>query len=129
MVERKVCSFCGGDIEPGTGRMYIKKDGTTYNFCSKKCRMNLVVLGRTPRWIKWTKNFIKVKTETEEPGKKKEKTSEKDEEESTTKKGTDKPEEKPKAKKLKADKDTEPSKEKTKPKEDSEAPAKKPKKE
>lgn len=61
MVERKVCTFCGGDIEPGTGRMYIKKDGTSFNFCSNKCRKNMVKLGRTPRWVKWTKNFVRAK--------------------------------------------------------------------
>jgi large subunit ribosomal protein L24e len=60
MVERKVCSFCGGDIEPGTGLMFIKRDGNSFNFCSKKCKVNLLELERSPRTMKWTKNFVKL---------------------------------------------------------------------
>jgi large subunit ribosomal protein L24e len=61
MVERKTCSFCGNEIEPGTGRMYIKKDGTIYNFCSSKCRKNLILLRRVPRWTEWTRLYVKGK--------------------------------------------------------------------
>jgi large subunit ribosomal protein L24e len=57
MVERKVCTFCGNEIEPGTGKMFIKKDGTIYNFCSMKCQKNLLKLKRIPRRVRWTKNF------------------------------------------------------------------------
>jgi len=57
MVERKVCTFCGNEIEPGTGKMFIRKDGTTYHFCSMKCQKNLLNLGRIPRRVRWTKNF------------------------------------------------------------------------
>ena len=57
MVERKVCTFCGNEIEPGTGKMFIKKDGTIFNFCSMKCQKNLLKLGRVPRRVRWTKNF------------------------------------------------------------------------
>jgi large subunit ribosomal protein L24e len=57
MVERKVCTFCGNEIEPGTGKMFIRKDGTIYNFCSMKCQKNLLILGRIPRRVRWTKNF------------------------------------------------------------------------
>ena len=28
MVERRKCSFCGNEIEPGTGKIYAKKDGS-----------------------------------------------------------------------------------------------------
>jgi large subunit ribosomal protein L24e len=63
MVDKKVCSFCGGDIEPGTGLMFIKKDGNSFNFCSKKCKINLLELGRSPRLIKWTTNFVKETTQ------------------------------------------------------------------
>jgi len=59
MVEAKTCSFCGEKIQPGTGRMYIKKDGRTYNFCSTKCFRNLVGLYRVPRRTKWSKNYQK----------------------------------------------------------------------
>jgi len=57
MVERKVCTFCGNEIEPGTGKMFIKKDGTIYHFCSMKCQKNLLKLKRIPRRVRWTKNF------------------------------------------------------------------------
>jgi large subunit ribosomal protein L24e len=57
MVERKVCTFCGNEIEPGTGKMFIKKDGTIFNFCSMKCQKNLLKLRRVPRRVRWTKNF------------------------------------------------------------------------
>lgn len=54
MVERRICSFCGHEIEAGTGRMYILKDGTIYQFCRKKCFKNLIVLRRVPRRTRWT---------------------------------------------------------------------------
>lgn len=61
MVERRVCTFCGDEIEPGTGRMYIKKDGVIFNFCSSKCFKNLVVLGRVPRRTTWTRYYEREK--------------------------------------------------------------------
>ena len=54
MVEQKICSFCGASIEPGTGKMYVKKDGTTFLFCSNKCSKNMINMGRVPRKITWT---------------------------------------------------------------------------
>jgi large subunit ribosomal protein L24e len=59
MVEKRDCSFCGSAIEPGTGLMFVKRDGTRYQFCSSKCRRNLLDLGRVPRTVKWTKHYIK----------------------------------------------------------------------
>ncbi len=61
MVDQKVCSFCGESIEPGTGKMYVKKDGTVYNYCTMKCYKNMVVLGRVPRTTTWTKAYAKEK--------------------------------------------------------------------
>ncbi len=61
MVERRICTFCGTEIEPGTGRMYIKKDGVVYNFCTSKCYKNLVVLGRVPRRTTWTRYYEREK--------------------------------------------------------------------
>jgi large subunit ribosomal protein L24e len=61
MVERRVCTFCGIDIEPGTGRMYIKKDGVIYQFCSSKCFKNMVELGRVPRRTTWTRYYDREK--------------------------------------------------------------------
>ncbi len=61
MVDRRICTFCGAEIEPGTGRMYIKKDGVVYNFCTSKCYKNLVVLGRVPRRTTWTRYYEREK--------------------------------------------------------------------
>jgi len=48
MVEQYTCSFCGVTLEPGTGKMFVKKDGTIFYFCSTKCENNHK-LGRVPR--------------------------------------------------------------------------------
>ena len=53
MVEARNCSFCGNGIEPGTGKMYVRKDGTIFYFCSTKCENNYK-LGRVPRKVLWT---------------------------------------------------------------------------
>ncbi|MDG6257827.1 MAG: 50S ribosomal protein L24e [Methanomicrobiaceae archaeon] len=54
MVHSHICSFCGEKIEPGTGKMYVRKDGTIFYFCSSKCQNNYR-LGRIPRRVVWTK--------------------------------------------------------------------------
>jgi len=74
MVERRVCTFCGGEIEPGTGRMYIKKDGAVFQFCTSKCFKNMVELGRVPRRTTWTRHYereksVRIKGAPEEPKK------------------------------------------------------------
>lgn len=61
MVERRVCSFCGNEIEPGTGKMYIKIDGTIYNFCKNKCQKNMIELKRVPRRTSWTQQYMREK--------------------------------------------------------------------
>lgn len=66
MPVRRTCSFCGNDIEPGTGKMFIRRDGTIHFFCSSKCERNLLHLGRVPRWTRWTKHFRRAKGLVEE---------------------------------------------------------------
>lgn len=51
------CSFCEEEIMPGTGKMYVKKDGKIFYFCSMKCQKNMIKLKRKARVIKWTKSF------------------------------------------------------------------------
>ncbi|ADP77250.1 LSU ribosomal protein L24E [Methanothermus fervidus DSM 2088] len=51
----RVCSFCGEKIKPGTGKMFVKRDGTIYFFCGSKCEKNMLKLGRKPRKVKWVK--------------------------------------------------------------------------
>ncbi|AEF97192.1 50S ribosomal protein L24e [Methanotorris igneus] len=60
MVEWKICSFCEREIEPGTGKMLVKKDGSVLYFCSSKCEKNYK-MGRIPRKVKWTLTYHKLK--------------------------------------------------------------------
>jgi large subunit ribosomal protein L24e len=46
MVSSKTCSFCGKKIEPGSIKMYVKKDGTVFYFCNNKCNKNMIKLKR-----------------------------------------------------------------------------------
>ncbi len=48
------CSFCGVEIEPGTGIMYVTNDGSVFWFCSSKCYKSYLKLRRDPRKFKWT---------------------------------------------------------------------------
>lgn len=55
------CSFCGSTLEPGTGKMFVKKDGRILHFCSRTCEKQLLKLGRVPRETKWTAEAQKLK--------------------------------------------------------------------
>ena len=59
MVDKRNCTFCGNDIEPGTGKMYVKKDGSRFLFCSGKCQKNMIGLKRVNRNVRWTTHFEK----------------------------------------------------------------------
>ncbi|MEM0074019.1 MAG: 50S ribosomal protein L24e [Thermoplasmatales archaeon] len=54
-METRYCSFCGRKIEFGTGKMFVKKDGSILYFDSSKCEKNYLRLGREPRNVRWTK--------------------------------------------------------------------------
>ena len=54
------CTFCGNDIEKGTGVMYVEKTGKVHHYCSSKCERN-VDLGRKPKHVRWTQEFKKLK--------------------------------------------------------------------
>ncbi|MFH1409901.1 MAG: 50S ribosomal protein L24e [Nanoarchaeota archaeon] len=47
------CSFCKQSIPAGTGKMFVKKDGKLFYFCSMKCEKNLLKLRRKPRETAW----------------------------------------------------------------------------
>ncbi len=55
MVIKRQCSFCAGEIEPGTGLMFVKRDGSVYHFCSGSCRKQQMVLGRVGHRVRWTR--------------------------------------------------------------------------
>ena len=57
--EQLKCSFCGNEIEEGTGKIYVKADGRILNFDNQKCEKNMLKLNRKPRNIKWTKFYEK----------------------------------------------------------------------
>ncbi len=59
------CSFCGKDIPRGTGKMFVKKEGTVFFFCSRKCEKNLLKLNRAPQSKKWTAFYRKETKEKE----------------------------------------------------------------
>jgi len=50
------CSFCDKNIKEGTGKMFVKNDGTIYYFCSRKCEKNMN-MGRNPKKMKWAKKL------------------------------------------------------------------------
>jgi len=58
-VEKRTCSFCGEEIEPGTGKILVRRDGKILHFCSRKCEKNMIVLKRNPRKLKWTKYYAR----------------------------------------------------------------------
>ncbi|MDO8628541.1 MAG: 50S ribosomal protein L24e [Nanoarchaeota archaeon] len=52
------CSFCGNDLEPGTGKMFVKDDGKIFYYCSSKCEKN-TNMGRKAIRSKWTTRYEK----------------------------------------------------------------------
>ena len=55
------CSFCGKNIERGTGKLLAKNDSSILYFCTNKCEKNMLKLKRNPRDIKWTDAYRKLK--------------------------------------------------------------------
>ncbi|WP_254768505.1 50S ribosomal protein L24e [Salinilacihabitans rarus] len=53
MVEKRTCDYTGEEIEPGTGIMYVRNDGTVLHFVNSKAEKNYM-LGREPRDLEWT---------------------------------------------------------------------------
>ena len=55
------CSFCGNQITPGTGKIFVQNTGKILYFSSNKCEKNMLKLNRKNIKIKWTKFFEKGK--------------------------------------------------------------------
>jgi|ACXJ01.1.fsa_nt_gi large subunit ribosomal protein L24e len=55
MVVKRQCAFCAGEIEPGRGLMYVKRDGSVFFFCSGTCRKHQVTYHRVGHRLKWTR--------------------------------------------------------------------------
>jgi len=48
------CSFCKKDITPGTGKMYVFKEGRILYFCSSKCEKLMIQRKLEPSNFKWS---------------------------------------------------------------------------
>ena len=55
MVRIYECSFCGHEIEPGTGTMVVTRDNVL-RFDSRKCKRSHD-MKRDPRKLKWTTKY------------------------------------------------------------------------
>jgi large subunit ribosomal protein L24e len=53
------CSFCGKELEKGTGLMLVKNDGRIFYFDSSKCEKNMLKLRREPAKVKWVSKKVK----------------------------------------------------------------------
>jgi len=53
MVRYRTCDYTGEQIEPGTGIIYVKSNGTILNFKNKKAE-TLYQRGVDPREVEWT---------------------------------------------------------------------------
>jgi large subunit ribosomal protein L24e len=53
------CTFCGIQLERGTGKMYVLKDGKVLYFCSSKCQNSQLKLNRKATSLKWTERYKK----------------------------------------------------------------------
>lgn len=53
------CSFSGEEIKKGTGKMFVKDNGTVLWFKNSKCEKNYLKLKRDARKFKWTKFYVK----------------------------------------------------------------------
>ncbi|TAL47402.1 50S ribosomal protein L24e [archaeon] len=48
------CSFCSRNIPKGTGKMFVKRTGEIFYFCSSKCQRNQK-LRRSSKKLKWAR--------------------------------------------------------------------------
>lgn len=57
------CSFCGGKVPEGKGKIFVKNDGKVNYFCNSKCQKNWR-MGREGKETGWTQSFRKFRTKT-----------------------------------------------------------------
>lgn len=50
-------SFSGEEIEPGTGIMFVRRNGEVLHFKSSKTLRNMLKLKRINRNVRWTEAF------------------------------------------------------------------------
>lgn len=54
-----ICDFTGKEIRPGTGKIYVLKNGKVLNFSSAKAQKSYLKLKRVPRKTKWSAHYEK----------------------------------------------------------------------
>ncbi len=54
-----ICTFCGDELEKGTGKMFVYANGKIAYFCSRTCEKNLHKLKRKPLTTAWTAEYRK----------------------------------------------------------------------
>jgi large subunit ribosomal protein L24e len=52
MVQKRTCDYTNEEIEPGTGTMFVRNDGTVLWFKNSKAQKNYM-LGRESRDLEW----------------------------------------------------------------------------
>ncbi len=48
------CAFCGAEILPGRGIMFVKSNGDVLFFCSSRCE-KYYFMGKKAKKLKWAK--------------------------------------------------------------------------
>ncbi len=59
MPKTNTCSFCGKEIPPNHGLLYVQRTGNVLHFCSNKCKRFYLDLKRDPKKLKYTKKYEK----------------------------------------------------------------------
>jgi large subunit ribosomal protein L24e len=54
------CSFCGGEIPKGRGKMFVRGSGQILYFCGSKCQKNHD-MKRDGKKVTWTKKHEELK--------------------------------------------------------------------
>ena len=53
------CTFCGGQLAKGGGKMFVFMSGKINYFCNSKCEKDQLKLKRRARSLKWTEVYEK----------------------------------------------------------------------
>jgi len=55
------CVYCGREIPPGIGLMYVLRTGKVLWFCSRKCKVYALERKRKPEKTRWTSAYYQAK--------------------------------------------------------------------
>ncbi|MCG3215596.1 MAG: 50S ribosomal protein L24e [Candidatus Heimdallarchaeota archaeon] len=57
MLKTRKCSYCGKEIDPGCGMLFVQRTGSVLQFCSNKCKKSQLYMKRDPKKLKWTERY------------------------------------------------------------------------